>query len=142
MREHKFKHSFLEPQNPFCSSGTDAETNTHFFLYCPFSSNQRCTLLTIVNDIYSSLANTNVTLFTHILLFDKASLDISANTLIRNATINYIISKNRFEKSLSKYFVIFFYIFVFVTLLCILIIFSGVLFIHIHLVFRFSFIIY
>ena len=42
----------------------------------------------------------------HILLFSKASLDISANTLILNATMNYI-STNRLEKSLFEYYVIF-----------------------------------
>ena len=37
---------------------------------------------------------------TDILLFGKASLDITANTLILNASMNYIISTNRFEVSL------------------------------------------
>ena len=61
---------------------------------------QRCTLLRIDNDIDSSLTNANDLHVTHILLFGKASLDISANTLILNATMNHIISTNRFEESL------------------------------------------
>ena len=88
LREHKFKHSFQDTLNPFCSCGLDVETNTH---------NQRRTLLSAVNDIDSSLTNTNDSILTHILLFRKASLDISANTLILNVTMNYIISTNRFE---------------------------------------------
>ena len=44
--------------------------------------------------------NTNDAILTHILLFGKASLDILANTVILNATINYIISTNRFEEHL------------------------------------------
>ena len=36
-------------------------------------SNQRCTLLTTVNDIDSSLTNTNDSILTHILLFGQAS---------------------------------------------------------------------
>ena len=86
--------------NPFCSCGLDVEINTHFFLYCLLFTNQRRTLLSTVNDIDSSLTNTNDSILTHILLFGKASLDISANTLIHNATINYIMSTNRFEESL------------------------------------------
>ena len=70
-----------------------------FFLYCPLLTNQRCTLLSAVNDIDSSLTNTNDSILTHIFLFGKASLDISANTLTLNATMNYI-STNRFEESL------------------------------------------
>ena len=100
LREHKFKHNFQDTLNPFCSRGLDVEANTHFHLYCPLLTNRRCTLLSTVNDIDSSLTNTNDSMLTHILLFGKASLDISANTPILNATMNYIISKNRFEEIL------------------------------------------
>ena len=79
---------------------TKLETNTHFFLYCPLFTNQRRTLLSTVKDIDSSLTNTNDSILTHILLFGKASLDTSASTLLLNATMNYIISTNRFEESL------------------------------------------
>ena len=98
--EHKFKHSFQDTLNLFCSCGLDVEMNTHFFLYCPLLTNQRCTLLSTVNDTDSSLTNTNDSMLTHILLFGKASLDISADTLILNAIMNYI-STNRFEESLT-----------------------------------------
>ena len=65
-----------------------------FFLYCPFFSNST------VNDIDSSLTNSNDLILTHIVLFGKASLGISANTLLLNATMNHIISTNRFDESL------------------------------------------
>ena len=100
MHEHKFKDSFQDTLNPFCSCDLDVETNTHFFLYCPLFINQRCTLLSTVNDIDCSLTNTNDSILTHILLFGKASLDTSANNLLLDATMNYIISTNRFEESL------------------------------------------
>ena len=61
---------------------------------------QRRTLLSTANDIDSSLANTNDSILTHILLLGQASLDISANTLILNATMKYIISTNGFQGSL------------------------------------------
>ena len=101
VREHKFKHNFQDTLNPFCSCGLNVETNRHFFLYCLLFTNQRYTFLSAVNDIDSSLKNANDSILTHILLFDKSSLDISANTLIRNATMDYYIkSKNIFEESL------------------------------------------
>ena len=62
-------------------------------------ANQICTLLSTVNDINSSLANTIDSILTNI-LFGKASLDASADTLILNAAMNYITSTNRFEESL------------------------------------------
>ena len=57
-----------------------------------------------MNDIDSSLTNTNDLILAHILLFGQASLDISANTLILNATRKYIISTKRFQKSLFLVF--------------------------------------
>ena len=74
-----------------------------FFLYCPLFRNQRCIvkyLLSTINAFDSSLTNNNDSILTHILLFGKASLDISANTLIRTTTMNYIISTNGYEESL------------------------------------------
>ena len=63
-------------------------------------SNQKCTLLSTVNDVDSSLTSTNDLILTHILLFGKASLGISADTPILNAAMNYIISTIRLEESL------------------------------------------
>ena len=65
LREHKFKHSFQDTLNPFCSCDLHVETNTHFFLYCPLFSNQRCTLLRPVNDIDSSFTSTNDSILAH-----------------------------------------------------------------------------
>ena len=107
LREHKLKHIFQDTLSVFCSGDLVVKTNTHFFLYCPLFNNQRFTCLSIVNDIYyidSSFTNTNDSMLTYILLFGKASLDISATTLIINSAINYIISTNRFEESLFQSF--------------------------------------
>ena len=35
LREHKFKHSFQDTQNPICNCGNDLESAIHFFLHCP-----------------------------------------------------------------------------------------------------------
>ena len=67
-----------------------------------------------MNDIDNSLKNTNDSILTHILLFGQASLDISANTLILNATRKYVISTNRFQESLFLgfcYFLLYFHLF-------------------------------
>ena len=58
----------------------------------------------LMNDSDSFLTNTNYSILTHILLFGKAALDISANTLMLNATMKYIISTNRFQESLFLVF--------------------------------------
>ena len=53
----------------------------HLSLYFFMFSNQRCILLSTVNDIDSSFTDPNDSILTNLLLFGKASLDISANTL-------------------------------------------------------------
>ena len=89
LREHKFKHSFQDTLNPFCSCGLDAETNTHFFFAAPcLPVKDASSRAQLMNDINSSLTYTNDSILTHTLLFGQASLNISANTLILNATRN------------------------------------------------------
>ena len=71
-----------------------------------------------VKDINSSLINSNDENLTHILLFGKASLDkfhgyiSKANTLVLNATINYIILTIILEETLFYCFVIFYFMFI------------------------------
>ena len=45
LREHKFKHSFQDTFNPFCSCGLDIETNMHFFFTAP------CLLITLLSAV-------------------------------------------------------------------------------------------
>ena len=56
------------------------------------------------NSKYSNVKYTDDSILTRILLFGKVSLGISANTLVLNATMKYIISTNRFQKSLFLVF--------------------------------------
>ena len=96
LRENKLKHSFWYTLNPFCFLLSWCGNKCEFFICCSLFSNQRCTLST-VNDIARSLVNTNYSNLTHPFFLVKAPLDIPVNT---HATINFIISTNRFEESL------------------------------------------
>ena len=64
------------------------------------------------NDKYSNVKYTNDSIFTHILLFGKVSLDISANTLILTATMKYI-NEQISKKSLFSFcnFLLYFHLF-------------------------------
>ena len=70
----------------------------------------------LMNDSDSSLTYINDSILTHILLFGKASLHISANILIPNATMKYIISANRFQESLFLVFRNFIFCYIFISL--------------------------
>ena len=36
LREHKFRHNFLDTLNPLCSCGLEIESTKHYLLHCPF----------------------------------------------------------------------------------------------------------
>ena len=72
------------------------ETNMHFSLYCLLFGNQRCTLLITVM-ILIALWPTLMTQY-WLIFFSLVSLDITTNTLIINATMNYSISTQIWSK--------------------------------------------
>ena len=45
LREHKFKHGFLDSLNPIYNCGLDFEKTCHFLLHCPNFMNKRALLL-------------------------------------------------------------------------------------------------
>ena len=98
LREHKFKHSFLDSLNPFCSCGQNIETSIHFLLHCSNYSNERLTFLNIVRNIDSNILSKNDLKVTKTLLYgDDSSYDDTNNTLIMNAIMEFLFASNRFD---------------------------------------------
>ena len=87
--EHKFKHGFLDSLNPICSCGQNIETSTHFLLHCSNYSNERLTFLNIIRSIDLKVTET--------LLYGDSSLDDTNNTLIKNATMEFLFASKRFD---------------------------------------------
>ena len=67
LREHKFRHTFQDSQDPFCNCGRHIETTIHFFLHCSNYSNQRKTLFENISNIKRSLLNQNDSIIVEIL---------------------------------------------------------------------------
>ena len=100
LRKRKFKHSFQDTINPLCSCGIDIESTEHLLPHCPqFFNERRILLSTIGNMNYKLLENTDSNL-TQTLLFGNTSFDITDNTKILNATINFILLTKRFDEPL------------------------------------------
>ena len=101
-REHKFKHSFQDNLNPHLVRVALIlkQMRTFFFTVPCLLIKDTPSWAQLINNIDGSLANTNDSILTHILLFGKASFDISANIVILNATTEYIMSTNRFQENL------------------------------------------
>ena len=99
LREHRFKHSF-QSINPLCSCELDIKSTEHFLLHCPQFVNERRTLLSTTGNINYKLPENTDSNFTQTLLFGDTSFDITDNTKILNATINFILLTKRFDEPL------------------------------------------
>ena len=101
LREHKFKHGFLDSLNPICSCGQNIETSTHFlvpnYYYVPNYFNERLTFLNIVKNIDRKILRKNDLKVTETLFYRDSSYDDTKNTLIINATMEFLFASKRFD---------------------------------------------
>ena len=100
LREHKFKHSFQDSINPFCSCSLDVESAIHYFLHCALFTIERHTLLNTVSQIDTKLLDSNESNLIQHLLFGDLSKGRETNTEILNATVNYVLMTKRFDERL------------------------------------------
>ena len=100
LREHKFKDSFKDTLNPLCSCGIDIKTTSHYFLHCPLFHAEWSSLLNNINEIDSTIFNKSDSVVTRILLYGNDSFKDEVNLLILNATIDFVLSTNRFDELL------------------------------------------
>ena len=100
LREHKFKYNFQNCLNPLCSCGSSIESTSHFLFHCPIHHDRRHTLLSTLNNIDCKILEPTNSYITQALLFGCASFDSEINTLVLSATIDYILSTERFEEPL------------------------------------------
>ena len=100
LREHKFRHGFLDSLNPICSCGQNIETSTHFLLHCSNYSNERLTFLNIIRNIDRNILNKNDLKVTETLLYGDSSLNETNNALIMNATMEFLFASKRFDMPL------------------------------------------
>ena len=100
LREHKFKHGFLDTINPLCSCGQGVESTKHFFLHCTFFANSRAALLQQIGKIDNSILNENDDSIIESLLFGKPNFEFFKNKSIIESAIEYILSTERFDGAL------------------------------------------
>ena len=100
LREHKFKHSFQDSLNSLCKCGADVESTTLFLLHCLICNNDRYSLLSTIRNIVCKLLEITDSSFTQTLLYANPSFNIITDSLILNATIDFILSTKRFEEAL------------------------------------------
>ena len=78
----------------------DSESTSDFFLHCPLFDDKRITLLNTLNKTDGKLIETNESSLIETLLFGNSLFDLKKNSFILNASIDYILSTERFEEAL------------------------------------------
>ena len=97
LRDHKFRHCFQDTLNPLCDCGNDTETTTHFFLHCPSFHTPRQTLLNNIRNINEQILSHGEDQLIQTFLYGNPNFNLTVNRLILNATIEYLISTERFK---------------------------------------------
>ena len=102
LRGHKFNHSFSDCLDEICMCGKDIESTNHFLLRCSLLLNERQVLMNKTPDIDSSLIDQNEISLCYTLLFGKENMNDSENIHILKATIECILSTERFKVNLFE----------------------------------------
>ena len=100
LKEHKFRHNFQDSIDPMCSCSSGVETTTHFFLHCANFNIQRQTLFDRITTIDKNILTENEESIINTLLFGKPNSENSVNKSILIASIEYILSTERFNEPL------------------------------------------
>ena len=103
LRDHKFNHSFQDCLNLICSSGIEVETTAYYLLHFPNYLHKRKTLLDNIKSTLPNIFEQSDSFINNVFLLSDNSLDDSSNTVILNATINYITSAKRFDGSIFSF---------------------------------------
>ena len=104
LREYKFKHCFEDSLNPYCKCGSgNIESTSHYLLHCSEFSNERMVLLNQIRQIDFNILERENSEITQVLLFGDPSYNNNINTLILNATIEFLVSSKRFDEPLIRH---------------------------------------
>ena len=75
LRDQKFKLSFQDTLNYFCSCGKgEVETNSHSLLHCSNCSQKQLDFLNIIENIDKSILQQSDSKFTNVLLFSDITI--------------------------------------------------------------------
>ena len=91
LREDIFKNNFRNSLNSLCNCGSSIELTPHFLLYCPIFNDKRHILLSTLNNSNCKILESTDYYLTKALLYRSTSFGTEMNTLVLNATIDYIL---------------------------------------------------
>ena len=94
---HKFNHNFSDCLDKICMCQKDIEPTNHFLLQCSLFLNERQVLMNKICDIDSPLIDQNENPLCYTLLLGKQDMNDSESTHDLEATIEYILSTEKFN---------------------------------------------
>ena len=97
---HKFKYNFQDSLNPLCNCGLISESTSHYLLRCPLFVEERKTFLSKTKSINHKFLEQDDSALTQTLLFGDPASSVETNTLVLNATIQFVLSTKGFDKAL------------------------------------------
>ena len=100
LKEHKFKHNFQDSIDPMCSCSSGIKTTIHFFLHCTNFNIQRQTLFDKIATIDANVLTENEDSIVNAILFGKPNCENSFNKAMLNASVEHILSTERFKNPL------------------------------------------
>ena len=83
-----------------CNCNGGIETTAHFLLHCPMFNTQRKALFDKIATIDTNILSENEDNIVNILLFGKPNREDYFNKQILNASIQFLLSTERFDKPL------------------------------------------
>ena len=97
LREHKFRHNFLDTINPLCSCSLEIESTKHYLLRCPTYSRIRKTLIDNLSELIGPLSNLSDKKLVELLLYGNERYSVDINTSLLRNTITFLKSSERFD---------------------------------------------
>ena len=101
LREHKFRHGFLDTLDPFCNCRLNSiETTEHFLLHCSNHSNVRTDLFNSLRNLDIQLIPLNPSFLSRLLLYGSENLSNDVNRELLTSVIKFLRDSERFSGSL------------------------------------------
>ena len=98
LREHKFRHNFLDTINPLCScNNLEIESINHYLLHCPFYTEIRKALLDNITNILGTPISLTDDNLTKLILYGDDNLSTELNRSILKNTIIFLKRSERFD---------------------------------------------
>ena len=100
LREHKFRHNFVDTVNPLCSCTLEIENTENFFLRRQSNLSGRATLMNELSNISNAINCLNLTDIIRVILYGNKNFDNVTNFEIITVTIKFNKTTKRFEEVL------------------------------------------